>query len=84
MFNKADLLPVTEDLEKLRNYLLQRIVALTETLKDTATIHTWHKRRGGEVSKMLLSSFVKRPDWSKISMGGTEDCLEPIEREFKR
>ena len=87
-FNKPDLLPVTEDLEVLRKHLLQKIVTCTETLKAAPTIQNWgelaettlcrvitfNKRRGGEVSKMLLSSFVERPDWKKTATKGIEDC----------
>ena len=100
-FNKPDLLPVTEDLEVLRKHLLQKIVTCTETLKAAPTIQNWselaettlcrvitfNKRRGGEVSKMLLSSFVERPDWKKTATKGLgiEDSLEPIENElYKR
>ena len=43
---------------------------------------TFNKQRGGEVSKMLLSSFVERPDWKKTATKGIEDCLEPIEKEL--
>ena len=95
-FNKPDLLPVTEDLEVLRKHLLQKIVTCTATLKAAPTIQNWgelaettlcrvitfNKRRGGEVSKMLLSSFVERPDWKKTATKGIEDCLEPIEKEL--
>ena len=48
---------------------------------------TFNKRRGGEVSKMLLSSFVERQDWKKTATKGLgiEDSLEPIENElYKR
>ncbi|CAH3186017.1 unnamed protein product, partial [Porites lobata] len=87
-FNKPDLLPVTEDLEVLRKRLLQKIVTCTETLKAAPTIQNWselaettlyrvitfNKQRGGEVSKMLLSSFVEKPDWKKTATKGIEDC----------
>ena len=80
----------------LRKHLLQKIVTCTETLKAAPTIQNWselaetticrvitfNKRRGGEVSKMLLSSFVERPDWKKTATKGIEDCLEPIEKEL--
>ena len=79
-----------------RKHLLQKIVTCTETLKAAPTIQNWselaetticrmitlNKRRGGEASKTLLSSFVERPDWKKTATKGIEDCLEPIEKEL--
>ena len=80
----------------LRKHILQKIVTCIETLKAATTIQNWgelaettlcrvitfNKRRGGEVSKMLLSSFVERPDWKKTATKGIEDFLEPIEKEL--
>ena len=95
-FNRIDLLPLTEDLEKLRKHLLQRISVLMKALKENPTLHRWgelaettmtrliifNKRRGGEASKMLLTNFQTRPDWKQCSSTAIESSLQPIEREL--
>ena len=76
--NKVELLPVTEDLVMLKKYCERRINQLvsefttnemsTEMWRKLAEITlAWvlllNKRRGSEVSKLLIKTFVNRPTW---------------------
>ena len=95
-FNKVNLLPLAEDLEKLRKHLLARIAALTEIVSKKPTLENWgqlaevtlcrviifNKRRGGEASKMLLDAFNNRPDWNEMTSPGIRASLEPVERQL--
>lgn len=76
--NKPQLLPLTEDLLLLKDFLVKGVTENMGMLKkhpedrDTwrelcehtmAWILLFNKRRGSEVAKMLTSSFVNRPKW---------------------
>ena len=72
--NKPDLLPCTDDMIKLVQYLKTHMSKLGEQLNDEARSHSWHelcelaltrviifnKRRAGEVSKMTLEAYQNR------------------------
>ena len=95
-FNKIELLPLTKDLEILRKHLLKQIAALSKALKEVPTLQGWkqlaeatltrliifNKRRGGEASKLLTSSFQARPNWKEASSQLIVNSLQPIEKEL--
>ena len=95
-FNQTELLPLTSDLEVLRKHLLKQIAELSKTLREAPTLQVWkqlaeatltrliifNKRRGGEASKLLISSFKSRPNWKKAAPQLIEDSLQPIEKEL--
>ena len=88
--------PQTEDLVKLKNYLEQTIVALTETLRQNASHSTWrqlsdvvlsrvitfNKRRGGEAAKLLLNAYSDRPQWDKSANSELIHSLQPLEKQL--
>ena len=96
IFNKIELLPVTNDLEILRKYLLDRLLVLTRSLEETPnfqvckelaemTLIIFKKRRGGEAAKLQVLPFGNRPDWNATSVELINKTLQPIEKElFKR
>ena len=95
-FNQTELLPLTKDLESLRKYLLEQIAELSETLREAPIPHVWkqfaeatlmrliifNKCRGGEASKLLISSFTSRPNWKEAAPQPIKDSLQPIEKEL--
>ena len=49
-----------------------------------ARLVMFNKRRGGEASKMLLSSYLSRPDWTKVNNPEIMSALSSFERELSR
>ena len=95
-FNKAPVLPVTEDLMKLREHLLAEIPKKTGELllkpeldkwrclaeMTVARILTLNKRRGNEGSKVEIGQFLDRPKWSQVSVEEMTRSLKPLELEL--
>lgn len=44
----------------------------------------FNKRRGGEASKMLLDSYLNRPDWTKVNSPEIMSILSSFEKELSR
>ena len=80
--NRPSLLPMTDDLIKLKKYLYKTIETCQKLLcSGELTAVTWremaeatltwillfNKRRSSEVSMMLISSYKDRPDWKKTT-----------------
>ncbi|XP_028415486.1 uncharacterized protein LOC114538508 [Dendronephthya gigantea] len=75
--NKPDVLPLTSDLMKLRDYLLEAIKKGTENLRRDrnkenfrvlsevclARLIMFNKRRGGETARMKLKAYQSRCNW---------------------
>lgn len=73
-FNRQDVLPVTSDLLKLKNFCQSELIVLVEKLKSKPSLSTWRelaellvckitifsKRRGNEASATLLKSYQNR------------------------
>ena len=97
-FNKVDLLPLAEDLEKLRKSVLSKMSSNAEILEQHPQLEVWselaqatlarlvmfNKRRGGEASKMLVKSYLERPDWSQVNNAEILSSLSGFERELSR
>jgi hypothetical protein len=93
---KIEILPSTSDLVKLQSFQSSEIQKATDQLLVSPNYHRWrslaemtlsriivfNKRRGGEVSKLLLSSYVERPDWKKECNKDLIDTLKPIEKQL--
>ena len=74
-FNKPDILPVTSDLIKLRQFLLDEIQVRCRSLEQHPSPENWtalvevclsrlivfNKRRGGEASRLLCKPYEERP-----------------------
>ena len=85
--NQPELLPVTNDLKKLK------IIALTSELQGTNRplqqnwrdlsemvlnrLILFNKRRGGETAKLHVEIYINRPDWSK-STNTSQDVIASL------
>ncbi|KAG5873093.1 hypothetical protein JTB14_035245 [Gonioctena quinquepunctata] len=91
----AHLLPVTEDIMKLNDFLDSLIEIYTNNLIDQVDIsRSWqkltsavlariiifNKRRSGEVARMTLTQYVCRPDWKDQSTTELKASLNDLER----
>ena len=91
--NKPDLLPVTNDLRKIKNHITSKIISHTSQLQAKPALHTWrelselvlhrlmlfNKRRGGEMARLLLKTYTSRPDWHKTRSQDVIASLSGIE-----
>ena len=81
-FNKVELLLLAEDLKKLRKCVLSIISSTAQILQEgqpqlevwnqqaqatLARLVMFNKGRGGEASRLLVESYVNRPDWSQVN-----------------
>lgn len=97
-YNKVEILPLAEDLEKLRKSILFKISSSTQILSEQPQLGAWsqlaqatlarlvifNKRRGGEASKMLSESYRHRPDWKQVNNPEIMASLSEFERELAK
>lgn len=90
------ILPVTEDLRLLRQYHKKEVRQNIDALHESHSYLTWrrlaqlimtrliifNKRRGGEVSKLLLKTYTDRPDWKKHTNDDILESMQGLEREL--
>ena len=90
------ILPVTEDLRLLRQYHKKEMRQTIDALQESHSYLTWrrlaqlimtrliifNKRRGGEVSKLLLKTYTERPDWKKHTNEDILESMQGLEREL--
>jgi hypothetical protein len=95
-FNKVDVPPLAEDVTHLKNFVEQKIEEESKNLKASPTLKSWtslaklllvrivmlNKRRAGEASKLLLTSYNSRPDWTQSASKEILDSLSPWERQL--
>ncbi|XP_035991287.1 uncharacterized protein LOC105936613 [Fundulus heteroclitus] len=88
-FNKPSTLPFTEDVQRLHQHLEKITNSASETLRSEpstqnykelrrttlAKLILFNRRRGGEVSKMLLSAFLER-DTTPLHKDVAVDLIE--------
>ncbi|CAB3987135.1 uncharacterized protein LOC110043873 [Paramuricea clavata] len=93
-FNKVNILPLTEDLERLRKYLQCIITRCRKDLESTPLLEDWvmlakatltrlvmfNKRRGGEAANLLLSAFQERPNWKEANSSEIVKSLNKFEK----
>lgn len=97
--NSATLLPLTEDLMKLNNFLAKEISIFQVLLQNNpcetvawlklaqatlSRIILFNKRRGGEMSRITLSQYASNPNWSEESTQELQESLTPLERELAK
>lgn len=89
-----ELLPCTEDLQKLCLYQKAMIAELSTELEDNPSPSVWlelsehvlarltifNKRRGGEASKILVTDFVNRPSWHDGCVQEFQSTLSELEK----
>ncbi|PIK56621.1 hypothetical protein BSL78_06477 [Apostichopus japonicus] len=92
-FNTVDGLPSTSDLQQLRSWTLEKFQRAQKRLIETPDEFQWkqlanstfvlattfNKRRSGEVARMSLSSYVKRPKWQELRNEEMKNALSPLE-----
>lgn len=97
-YNESDILPLTCDIVKLKDFLLHEIVRLSELLLKDINAVNWrnlavvvlcritifNKRRGGETSQMKLSAYVNRKtgEWKDAENLEIISTLSPIEKKL--
>jgi hypothetical protein len=95
-YNNPDILPLTSDLVKLKEYQEKSLTTLTEMLKKDPTYSVWrqlldivysrvvifNKRRGGETSRLHLNAFLKRPKWQEVANDVLVKSLKPLEQKL--
>ena len=91
-------IPLTEDLIKLRNHIIDDMPGAIAELEKSKTAQTYtylaklvvarlllfNKRRRAEVTDLKLSDYNMRPDWRKDTNQEIEKALSPIERSCAR
>jgi hypothetical protein len=95
-YNNPDVLPLTDDLLKLKQYQEKMLSTLTTSLAETPAYTTWrqlmeivytrvvifNKRRCGETAKLLSSAFENRPSWQQSANDEIVGSLNPLEQEL--
>ena len=93
-FNRVTLLPITEDLLKLRTFLKMEIPKTTQKLKESKDLESWrhlaeilatrstifNRRRGNEVFQLVVKRFNDRHVWKDTEMSEIKDSLSPLEK----
>ncbi|XP_028418000.1 uncharacterized protein LOC114542728 [Dendronephthya gigantea] len=93
-YNKVQVLPLAEDIAKLRKFLDEEIASETSQLEELPIAKNWtslaklllarivmlNKRRGGEASKLLLKSYDEIPEWTKCATSEILSSLSPLEK----
>jgi len=92
--NNPVTLPLTEDLLKLKDYLDTSIESSMQSLRETYSYSMWrnllefvlasliifNKRRGGEASLLLRSTYNNRPNWEEVGNAEIVASLTSIEK----
>ena len=95
-FNKQEFLPVTSDLLKVKAYCYSKMEALVAELKKAVDKQLWrelaeivitrltifNKRRGNEVSSILLKWYKNRADFGKALHDDVLESLSALERKL--
>ena len=96
--NKEENIPLTSDIMKLSNYLTSEIKdkvqkgiremnwnIYSQLAKLTlCKIVTFNKRRGGEVSRMLLRDYINRPTWEVHRHDEIFNSLSSFEKKWRK
>lgn len=95
-FQKVALLPLTDDLMKVRSFLKGVIPKLTKELDEKPSTELWrslaealavrltifNRRRGNEVSQLLVTRFNDRHKWKSSELKEIKDSLSPLEKQL--
>ncbi|CAB4030251.1 Hypothetical predicted protein [Paramuricea clavata] len=96
--NAVQVLPLAEDMRKLRKFVEQGITENSRQLKLSPTSKNWtalarlllarvvmlNKRRSGEASKLLLNSYQGIPEWTKRATSEILSNLTPLEQRLSQ
>ena len=95
-FTKVTTLPITSDLKKVKDYLVDEITHLTQKLDAEAAIDDWralaedtvsrslifNKKRCNEVAKITIKEYQERPDFMSGELNDIKRSLTAIERKL--
>ncbi|XP_018909181.2 uncharacterized protein [Bemisia tabaci] len=95
-YNCGELLPLTEDLMKLRAFVDAELNRVLKELKESITIPQsryfselllvsvilFNKKRTGEAAKMKPAHYEKRPNWHENSADELKAAMSPLERKL--
>ena len=90
------LLPLTEDLVMVWKYIMEEISSLVPFVMTDHKYTSWrklsqlimtrlilfNKRRGGEVSRLLLKTYTERPNGKLSANSEVVASLKPLEKEL--
>ena len=93
-FAKIQLLPVTEDLLKLRSHVKLQILELTKQFSEEPKLEVWralaecvgsrltifNRRRSNEVYQLLVSRYLNSDKWKAAEMPEIKDSLTALEK----
>ena len=93
-YDKVHILPLTEDLLKIKKFCTEQTRLLTESLISKPTLQAWrslaeitvtritifNKRRGDEPSSLLLKRYERKKDYSQAVHKDKEESLTQLER----
>jgi hypothetical protein len=96
--NAVQVLPLAEDMRKLRKFVEEGITENSRQLKLSPTSKNWtalarlllarvvmlNKRRSGEASKLLLNSSQGIPEWTKSATSEILSSLTPLEQRLSQ
>jgi hypothetical protein len=92
--NKPELIPITADLVKIKQYLESAIAELSDRLCAEPNVDNYvnlvdctlsriilfNKRRGGEVGRMTLAAYEKVRDANAVMPSGLDDIAKTLSR----
>ena len=93
-FNKVQLLPITEDLLKIRKFMIDSINIHLNSLLRSKDVSSWrrlaevlgsrltvfNRRRSNEVYQLLVSRFQDRDKWKGQELSEIKDSLSSLEK----
>ncbi|KAK4872985.1 hypothetical protein RN001_015014 [Aquatica leii] len=94
--NAVELLPITEDLLKLNKHLNSHLQMCKEALEQSENYLTWrnlarivlckivlfNKRRSGEISRMTVTNYSSRPNWSQQTASEFQKTFTDLEKQL--
>jgi hypothetical protein len=96
--NAVQVLPLAEDMKKLRKFVEEGITEHSRQLKLSPTsknctalarlllarVVMLNKRRSGEAAKLLLNSYQGIPEWRKSATSEILSSLSPLEQRLSQ
>lgn len=95
-FNEPDMIPLTTDIIKLREYLDTEAKIASKNLESNQSYANWrcladlvlcsltifNKRRGGEVEQLRIVTYENKTDWKNSANKEVLQSLQPMEKEL--
>ena len=93
-FNKVNVLPLAEDLDKLRKYIDLKICKSMKSLKKHPNLGDWRLLAQSSLTRLVMfnkqaselrvETYKKRPDWRKANSTEIMKSLNKFERELSK